>query len=142
MRIPFLLTDRHIDDPPSPQLLRQQVLHVDDGLTVVARRFPHLGEFGLGFGSHGEDVPARGADARCEGLQLFEVGLAEGAPVAAVDCQRGVRLVWVCKVGREDDGDRGDGAVERRTDDEDEVGGGADFVVALDGVGDGGDGHC
>ena len=30
----------------------------------------------------------------------------------------------------------------RRTNDEDEVGGGADFVVALDGVGGGGDGHC
>lgn len=87
-------------------------------------------------------MPARGADARCEGLQLFEVGLAEGAPVAAVDCERRTCGQWVCKVGGGDDGDRGDGAVERRIDDEDEVGGGADFVVALDGVGGGGDGHC
>ena len=102
MRIPLLLTDRHINDPPPRQLLHQQILHFNNGLAVVARRLPHLGQFGLGFGGDGEDVSARGADAGCEGLQLFEVGLAERTPVAAVDWEKGFEISgcvrWVGRV--------------------------------------------
>ena len=89
MLVSLLLAYSHINDAPPFELLHEQVLRVDDSLAVVAGRIAHLLEEAFGFGGYGDDVAACSADAGGEGLELFEVGLAEGTPVAAVDWRKG-----------------------------------------------------
>ena len=89
-----MVADRHINDTPSLQFLREQVLRIDDRVARIAGGGAHLRELGRGFAGDGEDFSAHGGDARGEGLQGLEVGLAEGAPGAAVDFWKG-GLVYI-----------------------------------------------
>ncbi len=83
---------------------------------------------GGGLGGHDEHFAAAAADGGEQGLEGFEVGHAEGAPVAAE--------VWVGGLGGWVVGGEGEGLgwVQRRTNDPEEGVVGEGDVELLDGV--------
>ena len=86
MLVPLLLADMHVDPALLPEVRDQRVVRVDDHVAGVAGGGAGGGQVRLGLGSDADD----GAGVRCDqaggqGGEGFEVGHAEGAPVAAVD---------------------------------------------------------
>ena len=130
MWISLPLGNCNINDATASELLDEEILGVDDCFAIIPCRVPHLLEFRFGLCGHRDDVTACSGDTFLERLELFEVGLAEGTPVAAVDCYM---LERPGKWTKRETG---------HTDDEDEVRICANSVIALHRIGCGSNSHC
>lgn len=90
MRVAVLGRDGDVDGAALAHLGRDEVVRVRDGGAGVAACCAGLFDVGGWLGAYGEWGPACGGDGGGQGLEAFEVGHAEGTPVAAVDWQVGV----------------------------------------------------
>ena len=85
MRIPILGRDGHIHGSALAHLGRDEIVRIRDGGAGVAACCARLFDVLGWLGAYGEWGAAGGGDGGGQGLKAFEVGHAEGTPVAAVD---------------------------------------------------------
>ena len=89
MRIAPFLRNGHVEQAPPFELGGEDVVRIDNGVAAVSRLGARGGEVLGGLGGHDDGVAVGADDSVFERAQAFEVGEAEGTPVAAVVWGRG-----------------------------------------------------